>query len=226
MLSTCNYAPGPVRLVIADDHAIFRKGLTTMLMAETGLQVVGEAGNGKELVAVVQDKKPDVVITDIQMPVMGGLEATKAIKKDNPTVGVVALSMFEDENMVLAMMQAGAKGYLLKNTSKEEIAHAVQVVSTQGTYYCSTASNNMVRLMERTGFNPYAQSKQPQFSERDVQIIRLLCREYSNKEIAAALHINQRAVEGARERIQEKTGAHNMVGIVVYAIRHGIFNIA
>ncbi len=184
---------------------------------------MGQASNGAELIELVSDTKPDVVITDIQMPVMNGIEATKILSQRFPDTGVIALSMSDHETFIVEMMEAGAKGYLLKTTSEKEVVYAVQTVQAKGTYYCSSSSNKLIRVMANNGCHPYKESIQPKFSDKEVQIIRLICQEKCSKEISAILNINQRAVDSARERIQEKTCTKNMVGIAMYAVRNGMF---
>lgn len=225
MANAYTQTPASIRLVIADDHALFRSGLCSLLKQDKGLQVVGEAGNGRELVQEVQEKAPDIVLTDIHMPVMCGVEATGIIRKLFPRTNVIALSMHDGEDDMLRMMAAGARGYLFKNTDGNEIVQAVHAVHAHGVYYCATASTKPAKVRFGNCIDPYDPCAEPKFSERDIKIIRLLCREQSSKEIAAVLNLNCRAVEGARERIQEKMSARNMVGIVVYAIRHGIFSV-
>lgn len=218
-------AASSIRLVIADDHPLFRKGLSSVLKQHAGIQIVGEVSNGKELVEMVQEKRPDVVITDVHMPVLGGIEATKAIKTRNASVGIVALSMSDQESTVLAMMQAGANGYLLKNADTEELLHAVYTVHRKGVYYCTTTTFNVVQSMASTYSRPMEQKDSSHLSGRDLHVIKLMCEEKCSKEIAATLKTTCRAVEGVRQRIQEKVGARNMIGIVLYAIRHGIFHV-
>lgn len=212
-----------IRIAIADDHAIFRQGICFLLKDESTIQLIGQAANGRELIRLVEQEKPDVVITDIMMPEMDGVETTRLITAQFPQVGVIALSMFDNESLVLDMLEAGAKGFLLKTTTKEEIIEAVTIVKGKGTYYCATTSNKLVRLMARSNFNPYKPGKKPQFTDRELEIIRLLCQELCSKEIALHLGLNPRSVESARERIQEKIGAKNMIGIAVYAIRNNIY---
>lgn len=214
----------PIRIVIADDHPIFCQGLCLVLQNENGLRVVGQAADGNELIRVVEEQKPDVVLTDIRMPGMDGVEATKIIVERYPHISVIALTVFDSEKLALDMLEAGATGYLLKTANKEELIQAICNVHQKGTFsYCAMASNKLVRLMARSSFNPYHLGKKPHFTDRELEIIRLLCQELCSKEIAEQLNMNSRSVETARERIQEKIGARNMIGIAVYAIRNGIY---
>ncbi len=215
----------PIRLVLADDHEIFRDGFRVMLKKQRGVELIGEAGNGEELVELVKKTMPDIVITDIKMPKMDGIKATKVLSKEFPGVGVIALSMFDEENLIIEMLEAGAKGYLLKNAHKDEIVSAVQAVYNKQTYYCNHTSRKLTKLIAESNFNPYQRISKPDFSERELRIIRYVCEELSNREIAEHLKLSVRTIEGYREKIQEKINARNMAGIVVYAIRNRIYEV-
>lgn len=215
--------PPVIRIAIADDHAIFREGLYSAFHRQDDLQIVGDASNGEELLNLVARISPDIVLTDIKMPRMDGMEAVKQLKRSCPQLPVIALSMYDDEQQIIEMLEAGATGYLLKDAHKEELFHAVRTVTNHGTYYCSTTSNRLIRLMVQSKFNPYKPDLRPQFTDRETEVIKLLCHEYCNKEIASKLATTTKSIERTRERIQEKIGARNVVGVVVYAIRNRFF---
>ncbi len=223
MLPPISTSATPVNIIIADDQPIFRKGFSLLFKNQTSINVIGEASDGKELLHAVEKKNPHLIITDIRMPVMDGIEATKQIKKRFPGVEIIALFDLHEDHFVFEMLGAGAKGFLLKNTYKEEILMAVKIVNEKGTYYCNTITNQVLRRMSGTSNKSHTVFKKPRFSEKEVEVIKLICQEYSSKEIADKLEVNPRAVESTRERIQEKTGARNMIGIAVYAIRNGIY---
>ncbi len=130
----------PIRIVIADDHEIFRDGFRIMLKKQTDIELVGEAADGNELIEIVEAMKPDIVLTDIKMPILSGIEAARIIKKKYPTMRIIALSMFDDDNLIIDMLESGAKGYLLKNTSKSEIVDAINMVYNDQFYYCRSTS--------------------------------------------------------------------------------------
>jgi DNA-binding NarL/FixJ family response regulator len=213
----------PIRILLADDHEIFRDGFKVMLRKQAEIQLIGEAANGEELVKITADLQPDVVITDIKMPVMDGIEATRKISRHFPHIGIIAFSMFDEESLVVDMLEAGAKGYLLKNAHKEEIIEAIKMVNDKQSYYCSATSIKLARLIASSSFDPYKKHKAVEFSERELAIMRLVCEEKTNKEIGDQLHLSTRTIEGYRDRIQEKIQAKNAAGIVVYAIKHRIF---
>ena len=213
--------PLPLRIIIADDNEIYRDGFQIMLKKQNDLELVGKAENGKELVEMVPALKPDIIITDIKMPVMDGIEATKQLKKHYPYIGVIALSMFNEENLIVDMLEAGAKGYLLKNTTKEEVIEAARAVYRDETYYCPDTTIKLARLIARSSFNPYNKLK-PQLNNKELEVIRLICQELSNKEIADRMHQSVRTIEGYRKQILEKIQAKNTAGIVVFAIKHNL----
>lgn len=212
-----------IRIILADDHQIFRDGFTAMFKANSPIQVIGEAKNGEQLISKVESLQPDVVLTDIKMPDMDGLQATHAIHQRFPQIGIIALSMFDDDNLVIDMLEAGALGYLLKNASKKEITEAIKTVNAGQPYYCNHISVKMARLIaaSRAGIN--RPQDKPLFTEKEIETIRLVCQEYSNKEIAETLFLSVRTIEGYRKSIMEKANAKNVAGLVVYAIRHNIF---
>lgn len=214
-----------INVVIADDHEIFRDGFRAMLKKYPEIKLVGEAEDGKELLAVCEKLKPDVIFTDIKMPVMDGIEATMLLQKNNPQSNIVALSMFDEDNLIIDMLEAGAKGYMLKNAHKDEIIEAIHHVSKGDTYYCKHTSEKLIKLISKSSFNPYKKTPKPQFTEREIQIIKLICEQYANKEIAAMLELSVRTIEGHREKIQEKIKARNTAGIVIFAIKNGIHRI-
>lgn len=212
-----------IKLVIADDHEIFREGFKLLLRNQTAVELVGEAENGRELLQVVRQLQPDLVIVDIKMPVMDGIEACKAIRKEFPNIQVIALSMFNDDSLIVDMLEAGAKGYLLKNTNKEELVQAATTVYKGNPYYCSATSEKLTRMIGESKFNPYRNKAAVKFTPRELDIIKLMCEQYTSKEIAQRLGLSIRTVESHREKIQEKAEAKNSIGIVVYAIKHELF---
>jgi len=214
-----NSTSHPVRIVIADDHILFRQGLVSLISREPDLVVAGQASNGQELLQLVAQHRPHVVITDIHMPVMNGIDATAAIAKHYPHTSVIALSMYSKNNLVVEMLAAGAKGYLLKSSDCHELITAIRTVRDQGSYYSGTTISS---LMESIPNGVQQAVSAPPLTDKEKNVIRLMCQQYSNKEIASMLKSSVRSIESARERIQSKTGAKNMIGVVLYAIQNGI----
>jgi DNA-binding NarL/FixJ family response regulator len=215
----------PIRIVLADDHEIFRDGFRVMLKKQASVELVGEAADGEELIKLVEEVQPDIIITDIKMPRLDGIGATKILTKKFPHIGVISLSMFDEENLIIEMLEAGAKGYLLKNAHKNEIISAVEAVFNNQTYYCNHTSRKLTKMIAESSFNPNKRVSKPEFSEREISVMRFICQELSNREIALQLKLSVRTIEGYRERIQEKISARNTAGIVVYAIKNRIYQV-
>jgi DNA-binding NarL/FixJ family response regulator len=213
----------PIKIIIADDHEIFRKGFQVLLRKEEEIRIIGEAQNGDELLKLVKTNEPDIVIMDIQMPVMDGIEATRQLTRTHPRIGIIALTMFVDDHLVINMLEAGARGYLLKDTSKSELMEAIHAVYSGNTYFCSATSKKMAHLIGQSRFNLFPARQKTSLTSTEIEIIKLICQEYSSKEIAAQLGYTPRTIENYREKIQEKIGAKNMVGVAVYAIKNRIY---
>jgi DNA-binding NarL/FixJ family response regulator len=211
-----------IRLIIADDHEIFRDGFKLMLSKFPEIHLVGEAVNGKELLELTIQLIPDVIITDIKMPLMDGIEATKLISEQFPQTGIIGLSMYDDDELIIEMLEAGAKGYLIKNAGKDQITEAIRTVYNNDPYYCKTTSHKLTNMIAKSRFNPYKKTAKVEFSEREIEIIGHICNELTNKEIGDKLFLSARTVEGHRLKIMEKMNVKNTVGLVVYGIKNGI----
>jgi len=212
-----------IKLLIADDLVLFREGLSLLLENEESIRIVGEADNGFEALHKAADLQPDVLITDIQMPEMDGIELTKELKLSYPNIPVIALTMFKEEHLIIDMLKAGAKGYLQKSANKRQVLEAIRSVHAGGWYYCESTSIKLSKLIARNtseGFEPPAPGF---FTETELQIIQLICAQYSSKEIAAELFKGERTIESYRHKIFEKMGVKNMAGLVIYAIRAGMY---
>ena len=210
--------PKPIRIILADDHEIFRDGFTNLIDMQPGIELVAEAADGEQLIRVTQKFLPDVVLTDIKMPVMDGIEATRDIAKKFPHIGIIALSMFNDDDLLFDMMEAGAKGYLLKNAQKEEVISAINSVNKNAQYFCNDTQLKLAKLNFKNRRNNH------DLNEREIEIMKLICREFSNKEIGEIISLSSRTIEGHRERILQKTQSRNTVGIVRFAYKHKIIS--
>ena len=214
-----------IQLVIADDHEIFRQGFLSMIKKEKQLFIIGQAKDGEELVELVVKNKPDVAFVDISMPKMDGIEATRIITERSPLTHVIALSMFNDDNHIIDMLKAGASGYLLKNTTLEEVLKAIDSVMKGDNYFCNDASVKLVRLIT-AGKNKLSRTKTvASFTDREIEIMNLMCEQLTIKEIADQLGLSPRTIETYRVALQEKTASRNSIGIILYAIQNGIVKI-
>jgi DNA-binding NarL/FixJ family response regulator len=209
-----------IKLVIADDHEIYRSGLALMLSKENQLELAGQAWDGKELVELAGRIHPDIIITDIKMPRMDGIEATRVLLEQNPTQKIIALSMFDEENLIVEMLEAGAKGYLLKNADKQEILEAIRTVFQEDTYYCRHTSARLAAMIVKSRFEAKKKNPDVIFSEREREIVKLICQQCTAQEIGEQLFLSKRTVEGYRTKILEKMSAKNTAGIVIFALRN------
>jgi DNA-binding NarL/FixJ family response regulator len=215
---------GTIRILIADDHEIFRDGFRLMISKYPDIVLLAEAEDGRDLLELVKEHQPHVVITDIKMPRMDGVEVARYLAEHYPDIGIIALSMFDEDELIIDMLEAGAHGYLLKNADKTEVVEAIKTVYQQDTYYCKQTSGKLARMIARSKFNPHRKAIRPDFSEREIEIIQLICKEFTNKEIAEQLFLSSRTVEGYRIKIQDKMNVKNAVGLVVYAIKYKLYN--
>jgi DNA-binding NarL/FixJ family response regulator len=212
-----------IKIILADDHEIFRDGLRMMLLKQTDIELVAEAEDGKELIEKIKIFLPDIVITDIKMPHMDGIAATRHITEHYPSIGIIALTMFDEDDLIVDMMEAGAKGYLLKNADKNEMVSAIKSVYTQEPFYCKHTSQRLAQMVAKSKFNPHKQISKPEFNEREVEIIGFICDGLTNKEIAGRIFLSVRTVEGLRMKILEKMQVKNTAGIIIYAIKSNLY---
>jgi DNA-binding NarL/FixJ family response regulator len=205
------------RVLIVDDHALFRTGLRSLLEAEGIARVVGEAANGEEFLALAD--AADVVLLDIDMPVMGGVEAASRALALHPELRIITLSMHGDEHYYFAMVAAGVKGFLLKNSGIDEVAAAIAAVAEGGSYFSQELLQGLVGILRTS---PAAGDD---LSQREAEILLAICAGLSNQEIADKLFISKRTVDKHRANIMLKTGSRNTANLVVYAIKHGLVGI-
>ena len=212
-----------IRVIIADDHEVYRDGFKLLIKkhARDQIKVVAEARNGIELLDKVEAHHPDIVITDVKMPVMDGIQASRLIKKNYSSTGIIALSSFDEDALIYEMFEAGVNGYLLKNADKHEMIEALQVVGLGETYYSSTTSRALFKKLAPSVYNR-SRVKDIHFSAKEISIIRLICHQLTTKEISNRLNICSRTVEDYSRNIKEKINAKNLVGIALYAVKNGI----
>jgi DNA-binding NarL/FixJ family response regulator len=213
-----------INIIIADDNSFFRSGFKLALNKQKGINVIAEASNARDLFEKLERCKPDVVITDVNIPGLDDGNVCQMIKTNFPRTEIIVLSLNEEENDIESMLQSGARAYLLKYTSVEEITEAIKTVY-RGNYYNSSVTTNFFNLLFKKSLQA-TPHRHVSFTNREMQIIQLICQEYTSKEIAVQLGVCERTVEDHRNHIQKKMGARNMIGIAVYAIKNKMFNVA
>jgi two-component system, NarL family, response regulator NreC len=211
-----------VRILIADDHGIVRKGLRLQLEQHEDFEVVGEASDGREAVRAADELKPDVVIMDIAMPNLNGIQAAAQLVKRNPQLGIIMLSMHSDESYLMRTLAAGAKGYLLKDTADVDLYRAVQVVAQGKPFFSPAISNTLLEDYMRRLQQRGLQDTYDLLTDREKEIFQLLAEGKSNKDVASLLNLSPSTVETHRTRIMQKLDLHSSAEIVLYAVRKKI----
>lgn len=212
----------PLRILLVDDHILFRKGLARLLDAQPDFQVVGEASDGAEGVEKARALRPDVVLMDLRMPVCDGLEATRQIKRELPSVRVVVLTVSEDDQDFLAAIRCGADGYLVKSMRPEALFQELRGLAQGETPLSRTMTGKLLRQVARAAPAPLPSAQPDSLSERERQVLVLLAEGLSNEEIAEALGIAENTVRNHVRNILEKLGLKNRVQAAVYAVRQGM----
>jgi DNA-binding NarL/FixJ family response regulator len=212
------------RIVLADDHTVVRKGLRLLLESVPHLQVVADAADGRRCVALVEEHQPDVVVMDIAMPILNGIEAARQISSKSPHVAIVFLSMHSDEAYVIKALKAGARAYLLKDSAENDLISAVKAVS-EGKSFFSPAISKMLaedymRQMQEHGI----EDSFDLLTTREREILQLLAEGKSNKEVAALLNLSLYTVETHRGNIFQKLNLHSTADLILYAVRKGVIN--
>ncbi|MGV3642022.1 MAG: response regulator [Adhaeribacter sp.] len=216
----------PIRLILVDDHTIIRDGIKALLKDKEDIQVVGEASNGKELLSLVANTPADVVMMDVNMPEMDGFETTTYLKEHYDHLKVLVLSMLDHESYISKILAAGASGYMLKNTGREELVCGIRIVASGGQFICSTVALNLLKKLQNPNYKPVStEDKQTRdLSQREVEILKLIADGLTNAEIADKIFTSKRTVETHRQNIIEKTKAKNTAALIKYAISKGIIS--
>lgn len=213
-----------LKVIIADDHKMFRQGVMNILN-DTGEVDVTEAESGEELMENLKTQKPNVILMDINMPGINGIEATKLVKKKYPSIKVMAVSTSDEENYIIEMLKAGAMGYVLKSTGVDELLEAIKVVSRGDSYFCKEASNVILFQLDKIkkGRTQKQETDVP-LTDREIEVLKLIAEGLTNKEIAEKLFISSRTVDTHRRNLHQKLNIKNAAGLVNYAIKNKLLD--
>jgi DNA-binding NarL/FixJ family response regulator len=210
-----------VRVVLADDHKIMREGLCSLLRSDPRVEIVGVAEDGRSAIQLVREQKPDVVVMDVAMPDLNGIDAARRIKADMPEVRILALSMHSDKRYISSMLQAGASGYLLKDCAFKELVQAIHTVARRQVYLspsiASLVTDDYVRqLMVKDG------SPASLLSPKEREVLQLMAEGHSTKQIATTMNLSVKTIETHRQQVMEKLGLHSIAELTKFAIREGL----
>lgn len=215
------------KIILVDDHDIFRNSLKSMLSLDNIAKVIDEAENGKELLEKLESSNPDLVLMDIEMPVMNGIEATKKALKKYPELNILVLSMFGEERYYVELIEAGAKGFILKNAKKKELENAIKEVSQGNSYFSNDLLRGIIARIGNYDISPAIKHKHKHisFTEREIEILQHMCQGLSTTEMADKMFLSAKTVENYRVKLLAKTECKNAVSLVVYAIKNKIIEI-
>jgi two-component system response regulator NreC len=208
-----------IQVMLADDHAVLRAGLRALLNAEPDIEVVGEAGDGEEAVALAERLKPDVVVMDISMPRMDGLQATRRIVERLPDTRVLVLTMHAEDQYLFRVIEAGGSGYVLKRSADTELLNAIRAVHRGEAYLYPSATRILLEAYRR---GDRAAEQQNALTDREEEVLKLTAEGYSNTEIAGRIYLSPKTVDTYRQRIMEKLGLHHRAELVRYALDRGL----
>lgn len=216
----------PIRVIIADDHVLYRAGVKTALSTKKDVKVIAEADNGMHLLNMLKMIPADVILLDIQMPIMDGITALPEIKKLYPNIRIIMLTMMDDHSMITKLMEIGANSYLTKTSDSEIIYEAIKTCYEQEYYFNSLTNKALLtNLKQRNDITPQRLMQQEaHLNEKEMLILKLMCEEKSTKEIADMVDLSPRTVEAIRDKLKVKTGAKSTAGLIMYAVKHNILN--
>jgi DNA-binding NarL/FixJ family response regulator len=208
-----------LKIILVDDHTIFREGIKTMLTVEGIAEIIGEAGDGKKFLELLPNHQPDLVLMDISMPVMDGIEATKKALEIYPDLVILTLSSFGDEKYYAKMIEAGVKGFLIKNTNIAELEQAILEVANGGSWFSNELLRKVIASMKTT------KSIQNELSDREIEILKLVCNGLTNEQIADQVNLSYDTIRWHRSNLLSKTKCTNTASLVMYAIKNKIIEI-
>jgi DNA-binding NarL/FixJ family response regulator len=214
-----------INILLADDHTIMREGLKSLLKMAEDINVIAEASDGREAVQKAREHNPDVIVMDLTMPEVSGIEATEQVVADNPAARILVLSMIKDKECVFQCLKTGAKGYLLKNCAAEELVVAIRTLAAGGSYLCSKITDLVLDDIAGSSSARYTFSFPGELSNRELEVLRLIADGKSTKEIAFLLQVSIKTVDVQRNNIMKKLDLHSIAELTKYAVRKGLTSI-
>jgi DNA-binding NarL/FixJ family response regulator len=217
-----------IKIAIADDEQLFRKGISFLLEKETSFEVILEAENGQQLIdAINPESFPDIILMDLKMPILNGVETTKIIHKNFPDIKIIALTSYDGKSFITNMIDVGASSYLLKNTSPKIVVHTINEVFDKGFYYDEKVLKTIhENLLSSSGKRIKSDLDKRLLSNREIEVLELICEQYTTSEIAEKLFISPRTVDGHRNNLLLKTGSKNVAGLVIYGIQKKLIELS
>ena len=211
-----------IKVAIADDHALFRAGVKTSLAGHKDVELIAEADNGRQLLNLLNHIEPDVILLDIQMPIMDGIQTLPEIRKIRPEAKVIILSMHNDHSMISKLMEIGANSYLTKNSDSETIYQAIKTCYDQEFFFNELTNKALLTGLRTKRTDMVNGPTDVSLSDKELRVLKLMCEEKTTKEIADIVDISPRTVEAIRDKLKTKTGAKTMAGLVMYSVKNGI----
>ncbi|MBS1635435.1 MAG: response regulator transcription factor [Bacteroidetes bacterium] len=212
-----------IKIAVVDDQHLVREGIISLLKEYEGFEIILEASNGHEFVELLQDRKPQVVLLDYEMPVMDGNETIQVLQKQYPDIKIIVISGYDTEELMIHLMERGVNAFLQKDRHANELIDAIHVVMNNNYYFNNRIS--MVMLRRLVNMKKHSAVSDPiSLTEREIEVAKLVCQELSNKEIAEKLFLSPRTIDSYREKLMQKIGARNTAGIVLYAIKHNLLD--
>ena len=215
-----------INVVIADDHVLYRAGVKTALATKRDIKVLAEADNGSHLLILLKSIKPDVILLDIQMPVMDGIATLAEVKKLYPEIKIIMLTMMDDHSMITRLMELGANSYLTKTSDSEIIYEAIKTCFEQEYYFNSLTNKALLNnLRQKNHVLPEKlMTEDARLNDKEITVLKLMCEEKSTREIAQAVELSPRTVEAIRDKLKTKTGSKSTAGLIMYAMKHKLLN--
>jgi DNA-binding NarL/FixJ family response regulator len=214
-----------IKVIIADDHVLYRAGVKTALSSKKDIKIIAEADNGSHLLNLLKGIMPDVILLDIQMPIMDGITTLPEIKKLYPSIKIIMLTMMDDQSMITKLMELGANSYLTKTSDSEIIYEAIKTCHTQEFYFNSLTNKALLNnLRQKTPSFVKLQQEDATLSDKEITVLRLMCEEKSTREIAEAVELSPRTIEAIRDKLKTKTGAKSTAGLIMFAVKNKLLD--